>query len=37
MLLQYHTLKQCEDEVNFKGHLSKSEEAVHVDNVKIVS
>ena len=31
---EYHTCKECEDEVNRKGHLTKLQEAVHVDNFK---
>ena len=31
---EYYTCKECEDEVNRKGHLTKLQEAVHVDNVK---
>ena len=29
---EYYTCKECEDEVNRKGHLTKLQEAVHVDN-----
>ena len=36
-ILQFYTCKQSDDGVNFKSLLTKSEEAVHVDNVKIVS
>ena len=32
----YYTCKECEDEVNRKGHLTKLQEAVHVDNVKYI-
>ena len=28
--------EECEDEVNRKGHLTKLQEAVHVDNVKYI-
>ena len=31
-----HTCKECEDEVNRKGHITKLQEAVHVDNVKYI-
>ena len=34
--LKYYTCKECEDEVNRKGHLTKLQEAVHVDNVKYI-
>ena len=34
--LKYHTCKECEDEVNRKGHLTKIQEAVHVDNIKYI-
>ena len=33
---EYYTCKECEDEVNRKGHLTKLQEAVHVDNVKYI-
>ena len=33
---EYYTFKECEDEVNRKGHLTKLQEAVHVDNVKYI-
>ena len=32
----YYTCKQREDEENRKGHLTKLQEAVHVDNVKYI-
>ena len=32
----YYTCKECEDEANRKGHLTKLQEAVHVDNVKYI-
>ena len=32
----YYTCKQREVEVNRKGHLTKLQEAVHVDNVKYI-
>ena len=31
--LKYYICKECEDEANRKGHLTKLQEAVHVDNV----
>ena len=31
---EYHTCEGCGDEVNRKGHLTKPQEAVHVENVK---
>ena len=31
---EYYTFKECEDEVNRKGHLTKLQEAVHVDNFR---
>ena len=34
MWSEYYTCKECEDEVNRKGHLTKHQEAVHVENVK---
>ena len=34
--LEYYTCRECEDEVNRKGHLTKLQEAVHVDNVKYI-
>ena len=34
---EYYTFKECEDEVNRKGHLTKLQEVVHVDNVKYIS
>ena len=34
--LEYYTWKECEDEVNRKGHLTKLQEAVHVHNVKYI-
>ena len=34
--LKYYTCKECEDEVNRKGHLTKLQEAVHVDNVEYI-
>ena len=30
----YYTCKKCEDEVNRKGHLTKLQEAVHMDNFR---
>ena len=33
---EYYSCKECEDEVNRKGHLTKLQEAVHVKNVKNV-
>ena len=33
---EYYTCKECEDEVNRIGHLTKLQEAVHVDNVKYI-
>ena len=33
---EYYTCKECEDEVNRKGHLTKLQEVVHVDNVKYI-
>ena len=27
----YHTCKECKDEVNCKGHLTKPQDAVHVE------
>ena len=33
MWSEYYTCKGCEDEVNRKGHLTKPQEAVHVENV----
>ena len=36
-LSEYHLCKECEDEVNRKGHLTKLQEAVHVNNVKHIS
>ena len=33
---EYYTCKECEDEVNRKGHLTKLQEAVHVDNIKYI-
>ena len=35
-LSEYYTCKECEDEVNRKGHLTKLQKAVHVDNVKYI-
>ena len=32
--LEYYTCKQREDEVNRKGHLTKLQEAAHVDNFR---
>ena len=32
--VEYYTCKGCEDEVNRKGHLTKPQEAVNVENVK---
>ena len=32
---EYCTCKECEDEVNRKGHLMKLQEAVHVDNLML--
>ena len=29
---EYYTCKECEDEVNRKGHLTKLQEAAHVLN-----
>ena len=34
MWSEYYTCKGCEDEVNRKGHLTRPQEAVHVENVK---
>ena len=34
--LKYYTCKECEDEANRKGHLTKLQEEVHVDNVKYI-
>ena len=34
---EYYTCKECEEEVNRKGHLTKLQEVVHVDNVKYIS
>ena len=31
---EYYTCKRCEDEVNLKGHLTKPQDAVHVENDK---
>ena len=31
---EYYTCKECKDEVNRKGHLTKLQEAVHVDNFR---
>ena len=31
---EYYTCKECEDEVNRKGHLTKLQEAVHMDNFR---
>ena len=31
---EYYTCKECKDEVNRKGHLTKFQEAVHVDNFR---
>ena len=31
-----YTCNECEDEVNPKGHLTKLQKAVHVDNVKYI-
>ena len=31
-----YTCNKCEEEVNRKGHLTKLQEAVHVDNVKYI-
>ena len=33
---EYYTCKECEEEVNRKGHLTKLREVVHVDNVKYI-
>ena len=33
MWSEYYTCKGCEDEVNRKGHLTKPQEEVHVENV----
>ena len=33
---KYYTCKECEDEVIRKGHLTKLQKAVHVDNVKYI-
>ena len=32
---ELYTCKECEDEVNRKGHLMKLQEAVHVDNLML--
>ena len=34
--LKYYTCNECEDEVIRKGHLTKLQKAVHVDNVKYI-
>ena len=33
---KYYTCKECEDEVIRKGHLTKLQENVNVDNVKYI-
>ena len=35
MWSEYYTCKECEEEVNRKGHLTKLQEAVHVDKSKL--
>ena len=32
---EYYTCKECEDKLNRKGHLTRPQEAVHVERIQL--